>query len=284
MTASSSVRRNRWTHGRRTGRSGSAAHTRNLDPLAKVGFVARGVVYILIGVLALAIALGKSEPQADRTGALQAVAAHPFGTLILWLLVIGFAAMALWRFAQAFYGVHHRGHHGGDEALAAIRGVLYTVFFIGTLRYVLGAPAPNSTNQQTRDFTATAMAHSYGRALVLLVGIVIGVIGLVMIKIGAGRSFKEDLQLSRASRRTRDVVTWLGTLGNIARGLVFAGIGVFMIDAAVTFDAAKAKGIDATLRTFAHTPVGPVLLVVVAIGLALFGVYSLTEARWHRRI
>jgi uncharacterized membrane protein YidH (DUF202 family) len=242
------------------------------------------VVYFLIGLLALAIALHRSEPQADRTGALQAVAGHPFGTLILWLLTIGFAAMALWRFAQAYYGVHHRGHHGGEEALAAVRGVLYVVFFVGTLRYVLGRPPPNSTNQQTRDFTATAMAHSYGRALVVLVGVVIAVVGLAMIKIGASRSFLEDLQLSQASRRTRTGLKWLGTVGNIARGLVFAGIGVFMIDAAVTFDAAKAKGIDATLRTFAHTPVGPLLLVVVAIGLALFGVYSTAEARWHRGI
>jgi hypothetical protein len=76
----------------------------------------------------------------------------------------------------------------------------------------------------------------------------------------------------------------LGALGNVARGLVFAGVGVFMIDAAATFDAAKVKGIDATLRSFAHTPVGPLLLVIVAIGLALFGVYSLAEARWHRKI
>jgi len=284
LSAPGSVRRDRSARGRRAGRSRPTARARNLEPLAKAGFIARGLIYFLIGLLALAIAVGRPEPQADRTGALQAVAAHPFGTLILWLLAFGFAAMALWRFAQAYYGVHRRGARGGEEALAAVRGVLYTVFFIGTLRYVLGSPAPNSTNQQTRDFSATAMAHSYGRALVLLAGIVIGVVGLVMIRIGASRSFLKDLQLSGASRRTRTAVKWLGTVGNIARGLVFAGIGVFMIDAAVTFDAAKAKGIDATLRTFAHTPAGPLLLVAVAIGLALFGVYSLAESRWHRRI
>jgi hypothetical protein len=284
MTTPSSVRRGRFVRARRVDRPRSAARRHNFEPLAKAGFIARGVVYILIGLLAVAIALGKSAPEADRTGALQAVAAQPFGTLLLWLLVIGFAAMALWRFAQAYYGVHRRGHRGGDEALAAARGVLYTVFFIGTLRYVLGRPAPNSTNQQTRDFTTTAMAHSYGRVLVLLVGIVIGVIGLVMVRIGATKSFMKDLQLEGASSSTRRNVKRLGALGNVARGLVFAGIGVFMIDAAATFDAAKAKGIDATLRSFAHTPVGPLLLVIVAIGLALFGVYSLAEARWHRKI
>lgn len=284
MSTPSSISRLRSVRARRMSRPRRTARARNLEPLAKVGFVARGVVYILIGVLALDIALGKPAPEADRTGALQAVATQPFGKLILWLLVIGFAAMALWRFAQAYYGVRSRGHRGGPEAQAAARGVLYTVFFIGTLRYVLGLPAPHSTNQQARDFTTTAMAHGYGRAVILLVGVVIAVVGLVMIRIGVTKSFVKDLQLSRASRRTRREVELLGTVGNVARGLVFTGVGAFMIDAAATFDANKAKGIDATLRSFAHTPVGPLLLVIVAIGLALFGVYSLAEARWHRKL
>lgn len=284
MTAPGSTRRARSTRVRRVSRPRGAVRARNLEPLAKAGFIARGVVYILIGVLALAIALGKPAPEADRTGALQTVATQPFGKLLLWLLVIGFAAMALWRFAQAYYGVRRRGHRGGQEALAAVRGVLYTVFFVGTLRYVLGLPAPHSTNQQARDFTTTAMAHSHGRILILLVGIVTAVIGLAMVRIGATKSFLKDLQLSRTSHRTREGVELLGALGNVARGLVFAGVGAFMADAAATYNASKAKGIDATLRSFAHTPVGPILLVIVAIGLALFGVYSLAEARWHRKI
>lgn len=284
MAAPSSTRMVRSARARRAGRPRRAVRARNLEPLAKAGFTARGAIYILIGVLALAIALGKPAPEADRTGALQAVATHPFGKLLLWLLVIGFAAMALWRFAQASYGVRRRGHRGGAEALAAARGVLYAVFFIGTLRYVLGLPPPHSTNQQARDFTTTAMAHNYGRILILLVGVVIALIGLAMVRIGATRSFLGDLQLASARRRTRKVVEWLGTLGNIARGLVFTGAGVFMVDAAATYDPSKAKGIDATLRSFAHTPLGPLLLVIVAIGLTLFGMYSLAEARWHRKI
>jgi hypothetical protein len=79
-------------------------------------------------------------------------------------------------------------------------------------------------------------------------------------------------------------VTALGVAGDIARGLVLAGVGAFMIDAAVRFDPGAANAIDATLRPFAHTPLGPWPLTVVAIGLALFGMYSLCEARWHRTV
>jgi hypothetical protein len=250
--------------------------------LARLGFTARGVVYILIGVLAIAIARGKAALEADRTGALQAIADQSFGKLVLWLLVIGFAAMALWRFAQALYGVHGRTtDRGADEAMAFGRGVLYAVFFVGTLKFVRDRQLPQSTNQQSHDFTVQAMAHSGGRLLVGVVGAVVVLAGLYLIKTGLSRSFFQDLNLAGASRRTREIVETLGVVGNVARGLVFGAIGVFLIDAAVKYDASKAKGIDATLRSFAHTPLGPWLLVAVAVGFVLFGGYSLGEARWH---
>jgi hypothetical protein len=284
MSTGNTVRRRRTTRPQSTrGRSATSSH--GLETLARLGFTARGVVYVLIGLLAIAIARGKAAPEADRTGALQAIADQSFGKLVLWLLVIGFAAMALWRFAQALYGVHGRTtQRGADEAMAFGRGVLYAVFFFGTLKFVLDRQLPQSTNQQSHDFTVQAMTHSGGRLLVGVIGAVIVLAGLYLIKTGLTRSFFRDLNLTGAGRRTRKAVETLGVIGNVARGLVFGAIGVFLIDAAVKYDAGKAKGIDATLRSFAHTPLGPVLLVAVAVGFVLFGVYSLCEARWHRSI
>ena len=264
--------------------SRTAARSHALDVVARLGFTARGGIYVLIGALALAIAFGKRAPAADRTGALQLLAAQPFGKFLLWLLVIGFAAMALWRFAQAAYGVKGNGHHGVDEFLAACRGVVYAVFSIGTWHFVQQNLLPQSTNQQSADFTAKAMAHSGGRVLVVVVGLVIVGIGLYMIRQGVTKGFLQELQLAGASRRTRAVVEKLGMIGNLARGVVFGAIGVFMVIAAARFDPAEAKGIDATLRTFAHTPLGPWLLAVVAAGMAVFGIYSMCEARWHRSV
>lgn len=284
MTTGSAARRSRVNRTDRSSRSRTGNPPRALDGVAAAGFVARGVTYALIGILALAIAFGKAAPEADRTGALQAVAARPFGTVLLWLLVIGFAAMALWRFAQAGYGVDGRGRHGAAEAQAAARGVIYVVFAFGTFEFVHKDKLPQSTNQQSQDFTATAMAHGGGRVLVGIVGVVIAGIGLYMIRNGLTKAFRKDLQFGSASKRTRENVERLGMIGNTARGVVFAGIGVFMIIAAVRFDPAEAKGIDATLHSFAHTPLGPWLLAVVAAGLFLFGVYSMCEARWHRSV
>lgn len=278
MTARS-VARKRY---RTTSRTAAPSHA--LDLVARLGFTARGVIYVLIGALALAIAFGKRAPAADRTGALQLVAAQPFGKVLLWLLVIGFAAMALWRFAQAGYGVKGDGHHGADEALAACRGVVYAVFSYGTWHFVQQNLLPPSTNQQSADFTAKAMAHSGGRILVVVVGLVIVGIGVYMIRQGVTKAFLDDLRFRGAKARTRSIVEKLGMIGNVARGVVFSAIGVFMVIAAARFDPAQAKGIDATLRTFAHTPLGPWLLAVVAIGMAVFGTYSMCEARWHRSV
>jgi hypothetical protein len=284
MNTRTAVRHRRVSRPKR-GRGRSATSSHGLEMLARLGFTARGVVYILIGVLAISIARGKAAPEADRTGALQAIAGESYGRLVLCLLVIGFAAMALWRFAQALYGAHGRSAHSGAErALAFGRGVLYTVFFVGTLKFVLDRQLPASTNQQSHDFTVQAMAHTGGRLLVGVVGGVIVLAGLYLVKTGVTRSFSKDLNLSGAGRRTRETVEMLGVVGNLARGLVFGMIGVFLIDAAVRYDASKAKGIDATLRSFAHTPLGPWLLVAVAVGFVLFGGYSLCEARWHRGI
>ena len=131
---------------------------------------------------------------------------------------------------------------------------------------------PHSTDQQARDFTTTAMAHSGGRIPVLPAGIAIGVAGLAMIRVGVSESFMKSLRLGQAEKKTREGVERLGTIGNnIARGLVFAGVGVFRIDAAATCDAAEATGTDATSRSFAHTCVGASPLIIVGVGSALFG-------------
>jgi hypothetical protein len=286
MTAGSTVRRRRVNRPRTTrSRTRTTTSSGSLDMLARLGFTARGITYILIGLLALALGLGKAAPEADRTGALQAIAAQPYGRLILWSLAIGLAAMALWRFAQSYYGVRARSaHRGGAEAMAFARGVLYTVFFAGTLSFVLHNRLPQSTDQQSRDFASQAMQRTGGRILVLVVGAVITLAGLYLIKTGLTKSFMKDLRMTGARRRTRETVERLGVAGNVARGLVFGAVGVFMLDAAASFNVSKAKGVDSTLRSFAHTPLGPWLLIAVAIGLALFGVYSLLESRWHRGV
>jgi hypothetical protein len=265
---------------RRTARRSSTGSA--MTWLARAGLAARGVMYVLVGIIAIQIAVEGSQQQADRVGAVRLVAKTPLGTLLLWLLVIGFAGMTLWRLSEAIWGSNEAGGRKTGHRLACLaRAVFYAVVTYGILKYALGIGQPSSSDQQSQDLTATALKHSGGQLIVAVVGIVVAAAGLYMMYKAYKRQFLKHLRLGSASPATRKTVTRLGQIGGIARGIVFATVGVFLVVAALDANPAQAKGIDSALRALAHTPLGPWLLVVVALGLMTFGVYSWCEARWR---
>jgi hypothetical protein len=246
------------------------------------GLVARGVLYLLIGWLAVQIGLGDGGHEADKQGALQTVADKPGGTAMLWLLAAGFAGLALWRFAEAAFGQPVADGRKATKRLASFgRGLFYSAGCVTVLNFVLGQGG-SSSNEQSKTYTARAMEHPGGRWLVLAVGIGFLAWGIGSVAGAVRRKFLERLNTGRMGPNTRRVVKTLGVVGRASRGIVFGGVGVFLAYAAITFDPGKAKGLDGTLRQFAGTPAGPWLLVVVAAGLLVFGAYSFCEARWRK--
>jgi hypothetical protein len=269
----------------RTARPGRAAEVRNskaMGWLARAGLAARGAMYVLIGIIAVQIAVTGSHQQADRTGAIRLVAHTPFGSVLLWLLVVGFAGMTLWRLAEAIWGASGPDGQKATTRLASLaRAVLYGFITYGILEYALGIGQPASSDKQSRDLTATALHHPGGQEIVGIAGAVIVIAGLVTMYRAYERSFLKHLNIAAASPATRKAVTRLGQVGGIARGFVFGTVGVFLIVAAWDASPRQAKGLDSALRALAHTPLGPWLLAVVALGLVTFGVYSWCEARWR---
>ncbi|WP_329129731.1 DUF1206 domain-containing protein [Streptomyces sp. NBC_01476] len=264
-----------------------------LTSAGRAGFVARGVIYVLVGVLAIRIAFGDGGQEADRQGALQSIAAKPFGTALLWVLVAGFACMTLWRTAQAVIGTDEPGESGsggsagsgsgtGKRLMNAGRAVFYGFVCWGTATFAAGGGGSGSSDQKSRDWTRSALDLPAGRWLVGAVGIGLVAAGATIAVRAARRTYMKKLSTAGMGRRTRQAVTVTGTGGGIARGTVFAGAGVFVVVAAVRFDPGRAKGIDDTLRSFTHTAAGPWLLVLVAVGLVLFGCFSFASARWRR--
>jgi hypothetical protein len=243
--------------------------------------VARGVVYALIGILALQIAFGRHGAEADRQGALHQVAAQPFGLTMLWALVVGFACMTLWRASLAVLGEGGR-KKSGSRILSAGRAVFYASVCWGTAAYAAGSGGRSGGNAQSQDWTASALKLPGGRVLVAVAGVALIGVGVAVAVSALRRTFLKKLDTARMSARTRTVVTWLGVGGSASRGAVFAGAGVFLTVAAIRFDPHQAKGMDATLRSFTHTPAGPWLLVLIALGLILFGAFSLASARWRK--
>ncbi|WP_229909482.1 DUF1206 domain-containing protein [Streptomyces flavofungini] len=267
--------------GRGAGSAAHAAKEETLTAAGRAGFMARGVVYVLIGALAIQMALGSGEESADRQGALDQVAEQPFGKAMLWTLAVGFGCMALWRGSRA---VLTRGpeRKAASRLLDGGRAIFYASVCWATAAFAAGGGQGSSGNAKSQDWTASVLKLSYGQVLVGAGGCLLIGIGVVLAVRAAMRKFLKHLDVGAMSHRTRQIVTGLGMVGGVARGTVFAAAGVFILIAAVQFDADEAKGVDATLRSFTQTPAGPWLLVAVAIGLILFGAFSFASARWRR--
>jgi Domain of Unknown Function (DUF1206) len=260
-----------------------ASGGRYVELLARSGLAARGVMYAIVGWLAIQIAFGRSGRQADQTGAVRLVASTPFGAVALWLLVAGFVGMTIWRLSEALYGGPGSSGRGATARLTALgKAVLYGFIVYGVLKFALGLGAPASSDKESVDLTAAVMRQPGGR-------VIVGLAGLAFVAAGAGlayrawqKEFLKEFRLAEMTPRLRRLVVALGQGGGIARGTVFAAAGVFLMVAALDASPGKAKGLDATLRALATTPAGPWLLVIVAAGLITFGAFSCAEARWRR--
>jgi type IV secretory pathway VirB2 component (pilin) len=248
--------------------------------LARAGLTARGAIYILVGWVALLVALGHSSSEADQQGALHLLAGKPYGLVSLWLLGIGFAAYALWRLSEAAFGVTGEPPGAGPRLKSLARAVIYAALSYLTFTVIAGTDRSQSRQQQ--DMTASAMQHPAGRVLVGVVGGAIVICGIVLVVEGARKKFMKQLKTAQMSARMRRVVGLFGMTGTIARGLVFALVGVLVIAAAVTHKASQSGGIDKALLTLRDQPFGEFLMILAALGLVVFGVYGLCEARWRR--
>jgi hypothetical protein len=259
----------------------SASDSKPMAAAARLGLAARAIVYLVIGWLAIQIALGHATPQANQKGALADIASHTGGTVVLWVLGIGFAAYAAWRLSEAAFGTATDGSKAGPRVQSLMSGVVYAALCVTTFAFVAGRSRQGQAQEQQTE-TAKLMRHAYGRWLVGLAGVIVIVVGIVMIVEGATKKFEKQLNLKELRGSTRTVVVRLGMIGTIARGIVFGIVGILVLDAAITFDPAKSTGLDGALRTLADRAYGPWLLGILALGLIAFGIYGVAAARWSK--
>ena len=258
--------------------AGTPTAEQGAEVAGRFGLASRGIVYCLLAVVAAQVAAGKRDQELDRQGALRALARQPFGRVLLAALTLGFAAYALWRFAEAALG--------DDEVpkrlLHAARGVLYAAFTVTSARLVLGGQSGGSSDRQAKTWSARFMEHTGGRPLVVVVGLALVVAGGVLAWRGLHQKFEKHLRTADMTPWQRRWLPWLGTAGHVARGVVLALIGVFLVRAAVKFDPQEAVGVDGALHQVVSRSYGPFALAVVALGLGCYGLYSFVEARWRK--
>ncbi|WP_394346669.1 DUF1206 domain-containing protein [Streptomyces dangxiongensis] len=275
-----------WTVNGRLG-ARRAADSKAMTAAGRAGFAARGLIYVLVGVIALQIAFGGEDggKQADRGGALTELADKPLGSAMLWIVGIALAGMALWRLSEAVVGA--AGPDGtklSKRASSAGRFVFYAFVSYSVLSYAAGdkGSGSGSSDQHTDDVTAMVLKWPAGEWLVGIAGAGVVIAGLWIAVRAVQKKFRKHLRTGEMSPRTERVTDVLGVTGGAARGIVFGVAGVFAIVAAVQHQPGKAKGMDDTLRSFRDLPAGPWLLALIALGLAAFGVFSWFMARWRR--
>jgi Domain of Unknown Function (DUF1206) len=251
--------------------------------LGRAGLIARGVVYLVIGGLALQIALGQSTSnQANQKGAFAAIADKPFGAAMLWLMVIGLLGYALWQAIDAIAGLHaYQGRERtGKRIESATKAVIYVALAVSAARIAMGS---SSQSQGGEGITAKVLGMPGGQWWVGLAGVGIAAAGCVQFWRALQRDHEKRMDLYRLSDPARSAVQRLGQVGYLSRAVVFAIFGVLVISAALNYDPSKAHGLDVALRELADKPFGSFLLGVVAVGLICFGAFSFVESRYRRR-
>lgn len=249
--------------------------------LSRGGFVARGVIYGIIGVLALKLALGAGGQTTDQQGALQAIAQQPFGKLLLILVAIGLGGYALWRFVRAALGHGGESSDSGFDRVAALAsGLVYAALCALAVRLLVGTGAASSGNPDKA--TAGALGWPAGTWLVGIAGAIIIGVGLYQGYRGVSKDFLNDSKTEQMTPAVRLWITRLGVYGHLARMVVFVLVGVFLIKAARDYNAKAAIGLDGALAKIVHASYGPWLLGIVASGLIAFALYSLSDARYRR--
>ncbi len=255
-----------------------------LVALGRFGYAAEGLVYVLIGVLAIQVALGLGGETTDSKGVLLRIVGAPLGHILLIAIAIGFVGYAVWRFFEAAFDPDGQGGDANRLAMRlgnAINGALHLAFAVSTVRLLqTGDPGAN-TDATAKGGTAALLSKPFGQWLVGLIGLgVLGFAGWQFFQAIRGK-FRENANLGEMNPTEERWYTTLGRAGYAARGVVFVIIGLFLIVAAHNADPQEARGLDSALDDLATRPFGPWLLGVTALGFVAYGLFLFAEARFH---
>ena len=255
-------------------------HSTAFEVLSRAGFVARGLIYGIIGVLAFLVAVSDKGKLTDQEGAIRELADKPLGTFLLVVVAIGLGGYSIWRLFRAALG---HGPEASDSTIERLGGVgsglVYGALCIATVKILTDSSSDSSNPDET---TAGVFDWPAGRWLIGIAGLVLIGVGVYQLVKGLRQTFLEELKTEQMRPEVKTWITRIGTVGHVARAVVFALIGWFLLKAAYEFDANEAVGLDGALTKILKADYGPWLLGVVSAGLIAFGVYSVSEARYRK--
>ena len=255
-----------------------------LELLERLGYLVRGALYAVMGLLALGIALRVAGGQTtDLSGSLVFLVSNPFGQLVLLVVTVGLAAYSLWGFTRAIYDPLRRGSDAGGYAARlgfVSSAVSYAAIVFFALQILVGSG--RAAGDSTQKTIAAILTHPGGGWLTAIIGLVAIVVGLGQFLEAYRATFKEDLKGADMSASERNVVIGLGRFGMFARGVIFLVIGWFLVQAGLHHDAGRVQGFGGAFVFLLGQPFGRIVLGIIALGFVALGLHSLACARWIR--
>jgi Domain of Unknown Function (DUF1206) len=255
-----------------------------IERFARFGFIAKGVVYGIVGLLAAQVAFGTGGRTTDTQGALHTIVNQPFGKVLLAIVAIGLVGYVIWRFVEAINDPENQGTDAKGLAVRASyvgNGLVYAGLAWSAVKIIFDMGGGGNSNS-TQDWTARLLAQPFGQWLVGTGGALFIGLGFYQFYEAISAKFRKKLFLSELDDEQRKLVMGMSRFGLLARGVVFCIIGWFLIQAAIQSDASEAGGLSQALETLARQPYGPWLLGVVALGLVAYGIYMIVQARYRR--
>lgn len=252
-----------------------------VQAVARVGYVAKGVVYATVGVLAFRVATGNGGETTGTSGAVNSIGSQPFGGVMLMVLALGLVAYALWKLVQGVMDPERKGKDfGGIIRRVAYGGsaLIHASLAFTALEELFGREDQSGTFDQ---WTAQAMGQPFGRWLVMLAGLGVVGVGLYQLYAGLKGEFRDHLRMEDMGGARETLTLWAGRVGTSARAVVIIVAGSFVLLAAYQADPEEARGIGGALNTLVQQPFGPYLLGVVAAGLVAYGLFMLLIARYR---
>ena len=252
---------------------------RTLDAFVRLGYLAKALVYILIGILALKVAIGARGGRiTDQGGALYVVLAQPFGQTVLIVLAAGLLAYASWQIVRALVGRDHHKHEGWlDRVLTILRALVYGAIGVKGLKLGLGLRAGESGPE---PLVRQALQWPLGEWLIAIAGLGVGWYGLVEIRDAIRSRLEPDLDAAELRRRAGEWAVQVARSGIGARGVLMVLLGIGLVRAALRHRPAEASGLDRSLVILNSMPQGTVLLGLAAAGVFAYGIYQFLHARY----
>ena len=253
--------------------------------LGRFGYAAKGIVFVIVGVLAAYAAIGAGAANDGTQSALQYIAELPFGQFLLVVMAIGLASHALWRIVQAFMDTENKGSTWkGIAARGAfvVIGLIYAGLSFSAVKIFLGVRS--AEGEQEQGWTALLLAQPFGQWLVGIVGAIVIGIGLYQFYRSYSADFRKNLLLDEMNKTEEKWATRFGRFGYAARGVVFCIIGIFLVFGAWYSDAGETRDFGGALRVVERQTFGAWLLGFVAVGLFSYGIFMLFLARFRRMV